>query len=182
MSYIPNPTDGTEPVDTVDMSTAAAEFRALKTYIQQTIMTQLTAGAGLLVPVGGILQFGGLAIPSGFVQLPGAPSVVSRTTYATLFAAIGTAWGAGDGSTTFGLPWLAGGGTAIQPPVASDVGGTTLGQMPAHTHPTIGVNNMNGVSLGAGSMTSAASNTGSAGSGTANLAAGAYFTWIMRII
>ena len=29
---------------------------------------------------------------------------VSRTTYATLFAAIGTTYGAGDGSTTFNLP------------------------------------------------------------------------------
>ncbi len=31
-------------------------------------------------------------------------SAVSRTTYADLFGAIGTTWGAGDGSTTFNLP------------------------------------------------------------------------------
>lgn len=31
---------------------------------------------------------------------------MSRTTYATLFSAIGTTWGAGDGSTTFNLPDL----------------------------------------------------------------------------
>lgn len=33
-------------------------------------------------------------------------SAVSRTTYAALFAAIGTTWGAGDGSRTFNLPDL----------------------------------------------------------------------------
>jgi microcystin-dependent protein len=35
-------------------------------------------------------------------------SAVSRTTYASLFDAIGTAYGAGDGSTTFNLPDLRG--------------------------------------------------------------------------
>ena len=34
--------------------------------------------------------------------------VVSRTTYAALFAVIGTTYGAGDGSTTFGVPDLRG--------------------------------------------------------------------------
>ena len=43
-------------------------------------------------------------------------SAVSRTTYAALFAAIGTTWGAGDGSSTFNLPdlrneWVQGAGT-----------------------------------------------------------------------
>ena len=33
---------------------------------------------------------------------------MSRTTYATLFAAIGTTYGVGDGSTTFGLPDMRG--------------------------------------------------------------------------
>jgi len=33
---------------------------------------------------------------------------VSRTTYSALFSAIGTAWGAGDGSTTFNIPDLRG--------------------------------------------------------------------------
>lgn len=35
-------------------------------------------------------------------------SAVSRTTYATLFTAIGTAYGTGDGSTTFNIPDLRG--------------------------------------------------------------------------
>ena len=40
--------------------------------------------------------------PSGWIKCNGA--TISRTTYADLFAAIGTAYGAGDGSTTFRLP------------------------------------------------------------------------------
>lgn len=41
-------------------------------------------------------------IPSGWLECDG--SNVSRTTYAGLFAVIGTAWGIGDNSTTFSLP------------------------------------------------------------------------------
>jgi microcystin-dependent protein len=44
--------------------------------------------------------------PSGWLVANG--SAVSRTTYAALFAAIGTTYGAGDGSTTFTLPDLRG--------------------------------------------------------------------------
>jgi microcystin-dependent protein len=40
--------------------------------------------------------------PSGFLPCDGR--AVSRTTYAGLFAAIGTRFGAGDGETTFNLP------------------------------------------------------------------------------
>lgn len=53
-------------------------------------------------PAGVILAFGGTTAPAGYLLCDG--SVVSRTTYANLFAAIGTAFGAGDGSTTFHLP------------------------------------------------------------------------------
>ena len=44
--------------------------------------------------------------PSGYIKANGA--AVSRTTYATLFAAIGTTFGAGNGTTTFNLPDLRG--------------------------------------------------------------------------
>jgi phage-related tail fiber protein len=44
--------------------------------------------------------------PTGFLKANGA--AVSRTTYADLFAAIGTTFGAGDGSTTFNVPDLRG--------------------------------------------------------------------------
>lgn len=44
----------------------------------------------------------GSTIPDGWLLCNGA--AVSRTTYAKLFAAIGTRYGSGDGSTTFNLP------------------------------------------------------------------------------
>lgn len=58
----------------------------------------------IATPAGTILPFGGTAAPTGFLLCDG--SAVSRTTYATLFAVIGTTYGSGDGSTTFNLPQL----------------------------------------------------------------------------
>jgi phage-related tail fiber protein len=55
-----------------------------------------------LVPTGAVLVFAGASAPGGFLLCDGSP--VSRTTYAALFAAIGSAHGSGDGSTTFNLP------------------------------------------------------------------------------
>lgn len=54
------------------------------------------------VPTGVVLPFGGSTVPEGFLLCNGA--AISRTTYAKLFAAIGTLYGAGDGATTFNLP------------------------------------------------------------------------------
>jgi len=53
-------------------------------------------------PAGTILPSACSSAPAGYLLCNGA--LISRTTYATLFAAIGTAYGAGDGSTTFGIP------------------------------------------------------------------------------
>lgn len=58
------------------------------------------------VPTGAIMAFGVTTIPDGWLLCNGAN--VSRTTYADLFSAIGTRFGAGDGSTTFTLPNLDG--------------------------------------------------------------------------
>lgn len=55
-------------------------------------------------PVGAIFPFGGTDIPVSFLLCDG--SAVSRTDYEDLFAVIGTAFGAGDGSTTFNIPDL----------------------------------------------------------------------------
>jgi len=55
-------------------------------------------------PIGTILPFGGSSIPNGFLLCDGI--AVSRSTYADLFAVIGTAFGSGDGSTTFNIPDL----------------------------------------------------------------------------
>jgi microcystin-dependent protein len=42
--------------------------------------------------------------PSGFLECDG--TAVSRSTYAALFAVVGTTYGIGDGSTTFNVPNL----------------------------------------------------------------------------
>lgn len=58
------------------------------------------------VPAGMVMHFAGAAAPSGWLVCDG--SAVSRAYYADLFSAIGTVYGAGDGSTTFNLPDLRG--------------------------------------------------------------------------
>lgn len=57
-----------------------------------------------VVPTGMIVAFGAAAAPTGWLLCDG--SAVSRTTHASLFAAIGTTYGVGDGSTTFNVPDL----------------------------------------------------------------------------
>ena len=59
-----------------------------------------------LVPPGAITLYAGSSAPSGYLNCDG--SAVSRTTYAALFAAIGTRYGSGDGSTTFNVPSVSG--------------------------------------------------------------------------
>lgn len=57
-------------------------------------------------PTGSLIAFAGSAAPTGWLLCDG--TAVSRTTYATLFSTISTTYGAGDGSTTFGLPDMRG--------------------------------------------------------------------------
>ncbi|HEY1694814.1 MAG TPA: phage tail protein [Polyangiaceae bacterium] len=61
-----------------------------------------SSGGGGLAPSGAVVAFGGSAAPDGWLVCDG--STVSRTQYASLFAAIGVSHGSGDGSTTFNLP------------------------------------------------------------------------------
>jgi len=58
------------------------------------------------VPTGSVHLMASTTAPSGYLKCNGA--AVSRTTYADLFAEIGTAFGAGDGSSTFNVPDLRG--------------------------------------------------------------------------
>lgn len=104
--------------------------------------------ANQLVPTGEVKTFAMAAAPAGFLACDGA--AVSRTTYAALFAALGTLYGPGDGATTFNLPdardrvVLGGGGLfavgASGGTATHDHGGATAGhalteaQLPAHGH------------------------------------------------
>ena len=112
----------------------------------------------------------GTSAPIGFLACPTSPTNISRTAYAALFAAIGTTWGAGDGSTTFGMPYVPTGYTLVQGSSAS----LTHGALLAHTHQW-GVNGQSGVTSGAGNLgapgTGSWSPTSSTG-GADNLAAG----------
>ena len=54
------------------------------------------------VTTGSVIPWSSGSIPSGFLECNG--QTVSRATYADLFAVVGTTYGAGDGSSTFGLP------------------------------------------------------------------------------
>jgi microcystin-dependent protein len=57
------------------------------------------------LPTGAVIPYAGTGTPpGGYLYCDG--SAVSRTTYADLFTALGTAYGSGDGSTTFNLPDL----------------------------------------------------------------------------
>lgn len=71
----------------------------------EVIETALT-GSGRGVPTGTVLMHAANSAPAGYLKANGA--AVSRTTYAALFAAIGTTFGVGNGSTTFNLPDLRG--------------------------------------------------------------------------
>lgn len=76
----------------------------------KTINGESALGSGNLVissvPAGSVMHFAMESAPTGWLKANGA--AISRTTYSDLFSAIGTAFGTGDGSTTFNLPDLRG--------------------------------------------------------------------------
>lgn len=105
---------------------------------------------------GTVLPFAGATAPNGWLLCYG--QAVNRSDYPNLFAAIGTTFGAGDGSTTFNLPDLRGrvpagkdnmggtpanrlttAGSGVDGPTLGAAGGSqahtlTTAQMPAHAH------------------------------------------------
>jgi microcystin-dependent protein len=128
-------------------------------------------GSGSL-PTGTIIDFAGTSAPTGFLVCPTSTTNISRTTYADLFAVIGTTYGSGNGSTTFGLPTFTADFAKIQ--ANSNVGTATTGSVIAHSHTYTGPSGsaLNGPDTNAcffGGFTDTP--TGSTG-GTNNIAAG----------
>ena len=56
------------------------------------------------IPTATIVPWSSASVPTGFLECNG--QTVSRSTYAALFAIVGTTYGAGDGATTFNVPDL----------------------------------------------------------------------------
>ena len=142
-------------------------------------------------PAGTVNPYAGSTAPTGWLLSYG--QAVSRSTYANLFAVIGTTYGSGDGSTTFNLPDMRGrvgagldnmGGTAASRLTstvltASNTLGATGGaqthtlteaQMPAHSHTYPGAaNGAGGASFTAVVLNvTSVVNTSTVGSGSAH--------------
>ena len=90
-------------------------------------------------PIGAILSMAIGGVPAGYLWCNGA--AVSRTTYALLFAVIGTTWGAGDGVSTFNVPNLidrspvgAGSSFAAGTLAGAYTHAVSVAEMPSHNH------------------------------------------------
>lgn len=130
-------------------------------------------------PAGKISMYGGSAAPTGWILCDG--SAVSRTTFAALFAAIGTTYGVGDGSTTFNVPDFRGRvgvglGTHADVDALSDNDGLAVGLRrpkhkhsvsdPGHTHTTTVTPNVGAGPGSSGTLSGMGSGvTGSSGTG-----------------
>lgn len=121
----------------------------------------------MLMPVGSVTAYISSNAPEGWLNCQGQE--LYRGDYPKLFAVIGTTYGAGDGSTTFRLPNLAGrvivgqgSGSGLTARSMGATGGAethtlTTGEMPSHSHTT------NAVGGTLGLMTADGSNTAGGG-------------------
>ena len=138
--------DHVHPTDTSRAPLASPSFTgtpAAPTPATGTRSTQLatTAFVGaesqIAAPTGSVYTFAGATVPTGWLKCNGA--LLSRTTYAALFAVIGTTYGAGDGSTTFALPdlrgeFVRGFDDARGVDTGRALGSAQAGQNASHTH------------------------------------------------
>ncbi len=121
-----------------------------------------TTLAASTVPAGSVFAFAAASAPTGYLACNG--SAVSRSTYAGLFAITSTAFGVGDGSTTFNLPDLRGefirgfdGGRGVD--TGRVFGSAQADELESHTH-TVTHNNTHITSNGEGYVAGANSFNG----------------------
>jgi microcystin-dependent protein len=100
--------NGAEHIDLTfgDQPITQTQIQRLRAEIAQLKSVEVADTDFCLNPTGAVQMFAGSAAPTGWLLCDGA--AVSRTTYAALYAVIGTTFGAGDGSTTFNVPNLKG--------------------------------------------------------------------------
>lgn len=161
------------------------------------------------MPIGAMLPYAGSSAPTHWLLCNG--QAISRTTYAALFAVLGTTYGLGNGSTTFNLPDMRGrlavgldnmGGVGsanrITATAADTLGGSggsethtlSTAQLPAHNHSlTYYANGTGGGSTGVEYTTNAYTpsssfNTGNTGSGSAvnHMNPWLALNWIIRAV
>lgn len=131
--------------------------------------------------VASVKQWAGATIPAKWLDCDGA--AVSRATYAALFAEVGTAYGVGDGATTFNLPdWRGrtpvgvGTGSGLTARARGASGGAethplTSAENGLHDHAqatTTILNNAGGLVGASGGSFGVGGTTGNNGSGTAH--------------
>lgn len=111
--------------------TPTAPTAAFGNNTTQIATTEFVQQAGL---IGEMKMWSSGTAPNGYLLCDG--SAVSRTTYASLFAVVGTTWGSGNGTTTFNLPdfrdrFPVGAGTTYS---ANSQGGSKDAIVVSHTH------------------------------------------------
>lgn len=143
-----SPAEPAVPLDGSYLVVALVDVPAGATAITSGLITDRRPRAAVpannALPVGATIDYAGGGAPAGWLVCDG--SAVSRTAYAALFAAIGTSWGGGDGSSTFNLPDSRGraaigagqGAGLTARTVGQLVGAQThalaLSETPAHSH------------------------------------------------
>ena len=104
--------DGAVSFAKLNSNVLATSQEAIAGAINNKLMTPIRVKEAIsaqtppALPTGSFIFYGGIDVPDGYLLCNGAN--VSRTTYANLFAKIGTKYGEGDGVSTFTLPNLDG--------------------------------------------------------------------------
>lgn len=123
------PRDGSAPMTGALTLAAGAPTNSRHATSKAYVDSFMAYATGM--PIGSVFAFAPNVAPAGYLLCDGA--AVSRTTYADLFAAIGTTFGSGDGIATFNVPdmrdwFIRGRGTG------RTVGSTQAASLASHVH------------------------------------------------